>query len=472
MTTINNNCEQAQLSIAAYALELQRGAFGFQNTEYVGALRIAGMSQIQAETFANTYTVIDQFSDSISGFSGTIFDKGGVKYAAIRGTEGFTFSGYSDWLTNVGEVGPHGIAIRQGIALFNWMQRLYAAEGNPVVQYAFNPIAGTINTTAGAIANGLLAGQPSLSVTGHSLGGHLAMIMSRLAPGLVREVTTFNAPGFDIFGTGMTSERFFNLLRNAVIGPVTGAIGTIWNGSLMTHLDVAGDMVHGIGNTPGTHKVIFSESANQGVYDAHLKEPIADSLALYDLFARIDPSLNATDSAIGFSGVAAILGATSSQQSRSLEVALDALRVLFSPPGIVGVALTPTGDRNAFYSNLNNAYFKNRISAYTGLLSVGSLAAKDELTLEANAFGDIAYRYALKELNSFAIVGDNALYELHNQYGELDLYDANARGGTLTQSWIADRAKLLQAELLRNTQDNPDRALLPTGGTDKWGQTP
>lgn len=138
MTTIANYFEQAQLSLAAYALDLQRGMFGGgEGSPYHTRLIGAGMSSSQATEFANTYTVVDQFTDSLTGFSATVFSKNGVNYFAIRGTEGFfSFAGAQDWLTNAG-IGADGIAIGQGLALFNYLQRLQGAAGSEVVQAAF-----------------------------------------------------------------------------------------------------------------------------------------------------------------------------------------------------------------------------------------------------------------------------------------------------------------------------------------------
>jgi hypothetical protein len=97
MATISSYFEQAQLFLAAYALNLQQGMSGSSQTlAYLDALTFAGMSKKQAEVFANSYAVVNQFTDS-SGFSATVFDKGGVKYFAIRGTERlFTFHPGSD----------------------------------------------------------------------------------------------------------------------------------------------------------------------------------------------------------------------------------------------------------------------------------------------------------------------------------------------------------------------------------------
>lgn len=71
MDTISDYFEQAQLSMAAYAPGLQSGAFGSQNSDYVTALKLAGMSPKQAEEFASTYAVIDQYTDP-TGFSDVV----------------------------------------------------------------------------------------------------------------------------------------------------------------------------------------------------------------------------------------------------------------------------------------------------------------------------------------------------------------------------------------------------------------
>ena len=289
MDTIADYFEQAQLSQAAYALGLQQGAFGAQNSEYVTALRAAGMSQTQAEAFADTYTVVDQYTDP-TGFSGTVFSKSGINYFAIRGSENiFTGAGAIDWFgSDLDEIGGEGIAISQGLAMLNWLQRLYGAPGSAVVQYTYNAD-GTISTFTDT-ADGALNGQTSpVSVAGHSLGGQLAMMLSRMAPSLFTTAYTYNAPGFDVFGTGITSEGFFNLLSNAPV-PLTGAIGTSWNTNGI-NWNVGGDIVHLAGFVPGNSGIIFSESTNQGVIDAHLKEPIVDALAVYNLLNGVGASL-------------------------------------------------------------------------------------------------------------------------------------------------------------------------------------
>jgi Ca2+-binding RTX toxin-like protein len=63
----------------------------------------------------------------------------------------------------------------------------------------------------------------------------------------------------------------------------------------------------------------------------------------------------------------------------------------------------------------------------------------------------IAYRFALKELNPFAIVGFD--YAVHNQNGELDLLDPETGEGQLSEQWLTDRAKFLAEVLTYNTND-------------------
>jgi Ca2+-binding RTX toxin-like protein len=62
----------------------------------------------------------------------------------------------------------------------------------------------------------------------------------------------------------------------------------------------------------------------------------------------------------------------------------------------------------------------------------------------------LAYRYALQELNPFAVLGID--YASHNPNGELDLHDPATGQGALTPGWLADRAKLLVRLIGENTR--------------------
>ena len=93
MATINDYFIQAQLSQAAYAEGFTQGMFGGTSadggvSDYANLLIDGGMSEVQAKAFANQYTVVDQYTDPVSGFSCAVFQNTpGQQYLAIRGTE-------------------------------------------------------------------------------------------------------------------------------------------------------------------------------------------------------------------------------------------------------------------------------------------------------------------------------------------------------------------------------------------------
>jgi hypothetical protein len=249
MATISDYFDQAQLSQAAYALNLEKDMFGADYPNYLERLVNGGMSTEQANDFANKYKVIDLYTDPASGFSGVLFeDTSGKIFMAIRGTEPTAFS--TDWPTNIADIGSDGIAIEQGIAMYNWYQRLKTPVGSQAIQYIYHKeesVLGVITkpasleptivavTASGEHEGGGLYGKSEIAVTGHSLGGHLAMIMSRLAPNLVTSVLTFNSPRFDtdfsfnwstiplprltLSSTALTSEGFFDLLGDGQYAP-------------------------------------------------------------------------------------------------------------------------------------------------------------------------------------------------------------------------------------------------------------
>ena len=90
MATITELFEQAQLSSAAYS-DLMSGWSGAANDRYVAALSGANgrMSFEQAKAFADKYAVVDQYTDPVSGFCGSVFRDvaTGQVYMAMRGTE-------------------------------------------------------------------------------------------------------------------------------------------------------------------------------------------------------------------------------------------------------------------------------------------------------------------------------------------------------------------------------------------------
>lgn len=172
-----------------------------------------------------------------TGFAATLFEKDGKKVLAIRGTE-FGDSGQrlKDLiLADFAGIGVLGLALAQAVSMFNWINLLrtptdqYAAQlqirssttdprtsdpslkvvtissGMPFLQVHFYLVSSAVEGL-GAIDKG-----ETISVTGHSLGGHLATLAARLFPKLVSEAYIYNSPGFDPTST--------NLVRSVEVAP-------------------------------------------------------------------------------------------------------------------------------------------------------------------------------------------------------------------------------------------------------------
>jgi Ca2+-binding RTX toxin-like protein len=113
--------------------------------------------------------------------------------------------------------------------------------------------------------------------------------------------------------------------------------------------------------------------------------------------------------------------------------------------------LTKDKDDNGkrdFVDKLSNLLFGAN-STITTPLPI-DLLNHDQLTLDAtfsrdelveNAKTDIAWRYALRELNAFVIEGVD--YSRHNADGSLDLYDPQTGQGSMSELYLQDRAAML-----------------------------
>lgn len=185
---------------------------------------------------------------------------------------------------------------------------------------------------------------------------------------------------------------------------------------------------------------------------------VADSLAVMNLYAAIDPSLvSATPNAPStmrlnrlfesMTNTRARLLVSPKAEGNTLEVALDSLGHL-----VLGDAWQPTAwndapgtygsidVRGAFYTQvqrLRNAVLENGTvkAAYAGL-KIQPLAEFDAATLAERAAVDPAYRYALRRLNPFVVSGSEAIYAQHGAGADDD-------GAQFSSSYWFDRANFL-----------------------------
>jgi Ca2+-binding RTX toxin-like protein len=205
---------------------------------------------------------------------------------------------------------------------------------------------------------------------------------------------------------------------------------------------------------------------------------IVDSLAAQELFLTVSPSLTQADieaifsassheSAFGFVGVAGIA------EGNTLERALDALGKLFVPNYVPTPSGRQTGDfgsltfRNTFYENL--AAVQNALAGATvtivpfvemgvvdGMPRALPLVTSAQMVSEAKQDTDrgVAFRYALKNLNPFAVIGADYTGLGHASNGALTLFDPMTSFGELTEQYLADRAAFLEAKIELNLVNN------------------
>jgi hypothetical protein len=423
------------------------------------------------------WLVASHHPNDISGFSATLFANGTEKVLAIRGTEiGGPLNTYQDLLkTDLAEIGILGLAATQAVALFNYVQRLIAPAGaSNVVQLALHqsdlpPPGGTVFIDQGELAAdrylwleashsgtglGVLRPGDHVTVTGHSLGGHLAALALRLFPSLFSEAFTFNAPGFD---PPLTSSRLTDQF--------VGLIAAFASAAPATSFESVADRIHTLqseSSAPGDDAELVSadltglppsaETALATEKNSHSIDQIVDALAVQGLLSQLSPSLSLAQ-------LARIYEAASREPGTTDERIVEALStVLLGDPSPLPVgeaadvaSAAPFDARVALHDRI--VAIQQRLDDAGGL-TLQSLLEPQNADLVAKAATDVAYRYAIATLQPFALTGDPSVYAGLDGAGQLSLFDPVARSGDLTVAYLADRVHILRQVLARNAADS------------------
>lgn len=431
------------------------------------------------------WQVADFHPNDAEGFKASLFfnPTSGEKVLAIAGTEpGASYQGYADLLrADLQQIGDYGMAISQAVNLFNYIQCLQGAEGESVIQLKLQvnyiiPPAGdyvTVGLTPPrylsvvpnqtGVGLGLLDPSDNVTITGHSLGGHLAAIGQRLFPDLFDATVTFNAPGFDPLvgvttfpgsdfgiisvGSQLTDEFVNTLFRPYLDTPPLSNFGNI---EVMVSEDsVPGSDGSGVsswitGTQPGVQQPIVTER------NSHMIEPLMDSLAVQALLEELNPNFDLITAGL-------LLKSASNNAGKGEEIILDAISGLLLGERIQ-LAADPNDIADGFYGWIEAGDFLERTINHNRIIEIETAIAGKNLTLasfvglsasdlQALATADnetgLAYRYALTHLNPFVISGDAALYTAHNSNGALDLYNPTTGEGGLSAQYITDRAAML-----------------------------
>lgn len=491
ITNIQTLHDLAETALASYAnLDVTHVLSDDLQVKNTGA----SFTTDQATQFEDRYSLIHvQANIDWNGFSAAVFqDKlTGEKVFTLRGTEfdsGLPQIGTDLVVADALGIGASGYANLQGVEMYRYWKKL-TTVGNEVVSYTdselmtlfalkLGPVAGAIvlATPVGQAASlagfntfksefqsdvGIDAGVPGQSVigagervnvTGHSLGGHLALLFARIFPQSVNEVVTLNAPTFFSHG-----DIFLNALGypNSVNAKIT-------------RLEADGDGVSELGNVdPGT-AIRFAQENKPGLPAAlssnHSSVNGVDALALLSVIARLDTS-KATDAA-KFSD---FIRVGSNAPTSSYEGVLDALRNY-----MLGLGIAPTdisvsaGDakREALYANFktltDSAVFQSLAGKVALQVPGGNLAS------QARARVDFQTLVALQALAPFVInaagaEGGSALDALWQSSAWNDTYQkwmedkaslqAGGQATHFTNEYLTDRAGLLTKMIERNQKD-------------------
>ncbi|MCC7411746.1 MAG: putative Ig domain-containing protein [Gammaproteobacteria bacterium] len=304
---------------------------------------------------------------------------------------------------------------------------------------------------AAGLGYAALAEPGRLTVTGHSLGGHLAMACTRLLPALDLAAVTINGAGFasgPIAGLG--GEAAVNL-RN-VFALLGGA--PAFDRDRITNLygSAAVELVTQNGPglfQPGAHLEVHTESYALAHTLGHGSGQMTDALAVYDLFLGLGHNLQILPAPEALAVLGGVFAAATNEKLATFESLVDALdTVLATDAARIGAA--GRGDREVLHVAIEAVRASAQYTALAGRVEIvplfdlhagGRIEALPADSLVAHALDGPdagAWRHALVHLNPFVVRGvdDAARAELYAAAGGGDPAELSA-------AWLADRALLL-----------------------------
>ena len=439
MSAIYDYYTQAELSLASYSSLYA----GISDDAYLTALQSdgQGMSPKQAEEFAKTWRVVDQYTHSevwtwtdefgnetqitgTNGLSVTLFEnvETGKRYVAVRGTDDL-----NDVWTDITNIALLGTPERQA---------QYADLKAKLTEWLADPHK--------------LQGQ-TFTVTGHSLGGFLAGALTVDFPAQIEHAYLYNTPGVGGLVAGLRLmlgleqnpsldlAAVSNLRADAGVSPIAG-LGMSWGTPIAIAIE----------------NQFASDVADPPAARNHSQQVLTDALAVYALYAELSPALS-------LAAIGGIIKASSNANAKSLESSLDALRTLLVDGEIAATPSkrTPTDNRDTYYTNLYALQNSAAYQALKGSAAIETLSGRSVGELATQAGNDFGTFLSLNYLLPFALTGASGnVIPLHQtlhaawQADRALTPEQKAAGQAhYSNAWYDDRAKLLGWLLQANDKD-------------------
>lgn len=418
-----------------------------------------GFSETQATDFVESYKLVSYQQNTENGFAAAIFENRITHEVtfSIRGTEG----DFNDMVeADAIGIGFNGIATWQSIDLFNYYQELTTPAGQAYTAYSYSsgiytPLGLTIvpagvTTEVKIAGDGYKLSSSGFNIAGHSLGGHLSIVLSRLAEDNVKSVFTYNAPGFDtaLVPAANNTEWLFNTLAALQVAE-TGAtsIGTKFSPEKITNLVSPGDMVSKIGTVPGTIYKSFDELSDIG--GAHSIVNLSDALAVASLLHFFDSSLT-------LGAIAGILSSSTLDENLALDSVVSALNAIINSSPVKEPARVSELSRDDMYKNILSME-NHWVAGDKPTTFVTSLVGLSAGAIESLMYSNVAYKYAAYNFNGFALKNDS-FYQGMQGIDTLNDYNQATGTGNITSAWVSDRALYLSL-LLKAGAEGADTAL-------------
>jgi pimeloyl-ACP methyl ester carboxylesterase len=473
---IENLYINSLLSQMAYAKNLEPDSAG---ADLVSALTHSengarDATQAQAQYFANNFRVVEQQETTTSGFSATLFQNIHTNeyHFSMRGTD--TNLAGIDWLDANRDIVVNNIARNQTIDMLNFYLRLITPSDEFAPQYKLQEIEAPeppaephyyshvvdefldvyVILAQTETSEGLNAinSDAQLSLTGHSLGGHLASEFALLFPDNVADTTTFNSAGFigwannevNTFNTMLadslpeiTSIRQYGSLIDTVTD-ITAPLDLVSN--LGSHLGVATNQFEiQVESVPGPLDTLSNIRANHSI------DLLSDSLAVINFMYTLDNSITIEKANV-------ILQQSANQMNLSLEGLISHFAELFNASPVT----VTDSNHDSIYEVID------QITSAVGFMpNQFVIEPVDSDVVSLAQGGDKAALYTLIHAQTLVIRGiDQATTDsLYSATGD-DLDVAN-----YSEQYLQDRAEYLTHLLQYNANDGEPTSNSPNIST-------